>query len=76
MPERLYGERLAGMEVEIREMKEALINHTKEDKEHFEAINTKLDALLALRNKGAGILWLLSGLLGGLGAMFEFFHWK
>jgi hypothetical protein len=45
----IQGERLARVEEQVNELKD------KVDK-----IDKKLDALLALRNKGAGILWLLS----------------
>jgi hypothetical protein len=36
--------------------------------------NDKLDALLVLRNKGAGVLWLLSGIMGTgvMGAIITF----
>lgn len=60
----LQGERLARVEEQVNELRD------KVDK-----IDKKLDALLALRNKGAGILWLLSA--AGV-VVVEFLHrfWK
>lgn len=80
----VYGERIARMEVEVQELKEAFREH-KEDmaknfaevKHQFTEQNQKLAELLALRNKGAGVLWLIGGICstGILTIFAQFFHW-
>lgn len=60
-------ERLARMEVEVSELKKSFEEHKLDTKEEFSAINKKLDDVLALRNKGAGIFWFLSLLFGSAG---------
>ena len=71
-------ERLARMEVEVTELKAAFKEHKDATEKRFDEINGKLDSLLALRNKGAGIIWLISGLVGTgiIGALLELIHWK
>ena len=46
-------ERMAIVELRLKNLEETVSGMDK-----------KLDDLLALRNKGAGILWLMSGLVG------------
>ena len=58
------AERTARVEVEVLALKESLDEHKKETEKQFSDIVTKLDSLLALRNKGAGVFWLISSLLG------------
>lgn len=72
-----YGERIASMEIEVRELKREFQEHKRETAENFKDLNHKLDELLALRNKGAGILWLLggAGVTGILTIMSQVFHW-
>lgn len=79
-----YGERIARVEVEVRALKQSLEEHKAETarnfsevKSRFEDANTKLDQLLALRNKGAGVLWLISAVVttGLLGFIAEVAHW-
>lgn len=71
------AERLVSVEVEVRELKKAFEEHKAETKDNFSEINNKLDDLLALRNKGAGVFWVASGLLGtGIITMFwQFVQW-
>jgi hypothetical protein len=40
-------------------------------------MDAKLDTLIMLRNKGAGVIWLLSGLLGTgiIGGFMQLYHW-
>lgn len=52
------------VEVEVQALKESFDEHKRETKEKFDEINTKLDDLLALRNKGAGVFWLIATLVG------------
>lgn len=60
------AERIAMMEVEVRELKEQV-----------KAMDQKLDDLLALRYKGAGAFWLMSALLGTsiVGAFTQLLEW-
>lgn len=62
-------ERLARMEVEVSELKKSFEEHKKDTKENFEDIGKKLDDVLALRNKGAGIFWFLSLMFGSAGVL-------
>ena len=48
----VQNERLARVEEQVNELKEKV-----------DRMDKKLDALLALRNKGAGVLWFLGGLV-------------
>lgn len=57
-------ERLTRMEVEVQALKESFDEHKQETKEKFNEINDKLDDLLTLRNKGAGVFWLITTLVG------------
>ena len=71
------GERMARVEVEVITLKESLDEHKKETVKQFSDINTKLDDLLTLRNKGAGVFWLVSsltgvGLIGGIAEFFQY----
>jgi hypothetical protein len=47
------AERIRALEVEVRDLKEAI-----------GSMEGKLDDLLALKNKGAGVFWLFSAILG------------
>lgn len=65
------GERLARMEVEVQALKESLDEHKEETNRRFDEVKhqqektiEKLDDLLALRNKGAGVFWLITTLIG------------
>jgi hypothetical protein len=79
-----YGERIARMEVEVQELKREFQEHKVdtsknflEVKAQFEAQNKKLDELLALRNKGAGVLWLIGGMFstGIITVLAQAFGW-
>jgi hypothetical protein len=71
------GERLAGMEVQVRELKEQFTEHQKATDRKFDEVNQKLDDLLALRNKGAGVFWLISTLVGAgiVGGALQILEW-
>jgi hypothetical protein len=60
------AERITAVEVRLQMLE------TKVDR-----MDAKLDALLVLRNKGAGVVWLVSGLVGTgiIGLVVEFMHW-
>jgi hypothetical protein len=72
-----YGERIVRVEVELQDLRKAFDEHKDQTNEKFTEINTKLDSLLALRNKGAGIFWLMSSLIGAgiIGGAVQLFHW-
>lgn len=67
---------MARVEVEVQALKREFQEHKEETAKNFEDVNKKLDKLLELRNKGAGVLWLLGGILGSsiLGAIYEIAH--
>lgn len=71
------GERMARVEVEVIALKESLDEHKKQTVEQFTDIGKKLDDLLTLRNKGAGIFWLISSLMGVgfIGGTVQFLHY-
>ena len=73
----VQGERLVRVEVEVRELKKVFEEHKEHTNNELDNINNKLDDLLALRNKGAGVFWLVSGLLGSavIGTIFQFISW-
>lgn len=72
-----YGERIARVEVEVSELRKAFDEHKEQTSKRFVEISGKLDDLLALRNKGAGVVWLVSGLVGTgiISAILQVFHW-
>jgi ferritin-like metal-binding protein YciE len=72
-----YGERMARVEVEVRELKKAFEEHKAETNVALKALDEKLNDLLALRNKGAGVVWLVSGLIGTgiIGAILQAVAW-
>lgn len=69
----VYGERMVRVEVELNELKQSFQEHKSETAKKFTEVNDKLDTLLALRNKGAGVIWLMSGVVGTgfLGGVYE-----
>jgi hypothetical protein len=71
------GERITGMEVEVRELKKSFEDHKVHTANEFKELNTKLDELLALRNKGAGVFWLASSLIGTgiVGVIIQLITW-
>lgn len=79
-----YGERIARVEVEIKELRKSFDDHKEQTNSQFNEIkaglketNQKMDDLLTLRNKGAGVFWLMS-LLVGTGVLSigsEFLRW-
>lgn len=54
------AERLATLESEVRQ----IIRSQAELKREFKTIDEKLDDILALRNRGAGVFWFMSALAG------------
>jgi hypothetical protein len=71
------GERLVRVETEVKALKESFEDHKGHTDRQFEELKEKLDDLLALRNKGVGVFWLASGLLGTgiVGVIFNFLSW-
>lgn len=79
-----YGERIARVEVEVQALKQSLEEHKAETARNFQEVkdrfttqDKKLDELLALRNKGAGVLWLIGGVVstGLMGVVVEIVNW-
>lgn len=56
-----YGERIVRVEVELIELKKAFEEHKDQTARNFKSLSEKLDELLVIRHKGAGVLWLLGG---------------
>lgn len=71
------AERLARVEVEVTALKQSLDEHKEHTSKEFNEINSKLDDLLAFRNKGAGVFWLISSLIGTgiVGGALQFFSY-
>lgn len=71
------GERLVRVETEVKALKESFEKHKDHTDRQFEELKEKLDDLLALRNKGVGVFWLASGLLGTgiVGIFFQLLSW-
>lgn len=67
------NERLATLESEMRQVLEV----QREFRSDVKDINGKLDELLGLRNKGAGIFWLMTTLAGTgiLTMVYQFLDW-
>ena len=72
-----HVERLVRMETEVMALKDSFDEHKQETNKKFEEINTKLDDLLALRNKGLGVFWIISTLVGTgiVGAFWQLFNY-
>lgn len=69
------AERLARVEEQVKALTDTVNRNQKEADERFNGIDEKLDALLALRNKGAGIIWLLgTGFIGGVYWLIDWFR--
>lgn len=70
------AERLVRLEESVKYLREDVT----ELKQSQKSINEKLDELVAIKQKGSGIIWLLSGLLGEAGVvgiiLFIFEHLK
>ncbi len=60
MPAIALNERITRLESEVSQLSEIQRNHSIET----EKINKKLDELLALKNKGVGVFWIISVLFG------------
>lgn len=71
------GERIVSVEVEVKGLKQQFTEHKDDTSKQFEDINNKLDDLLALRNRGMGVFWLVSSLVGTglIGGMVTTFDW-
>lgn len=65
------------MEAEVNALKESFEEHKDKTEEKFDELSNKLDDLIALRNKGAGVFWFLSLVIGSAGmyGLFNIMHW-
>lgn len=59
-------ERLVVIEERLKNISEALEQHVVDDRRIQGLIETKLDELLTLRNKGLGVFWVISIVVGGI----------
>lgn len=73
----IYGERIATLEVEIREQRKSLDDFKRETNSRLDSMDGKLDELLELRNKGAGIFLVISGIIGTgvMGVVYAVIQW-
>lgn len=72
-------ERIAALEVQVKNIQDSLEESTKDARERHNQMDSKLDSILTLKNKGAGAFWLASaifgtGIVGFLGSLFDW--WK
>ena len=66
------AERLARVEEQVKALTDKVEDHRKDADERFDKIDQKLDELIAIRNKGAGLIWLLgTGFIGGVYAFID-----
>lgn len=71
------GERIVRVEVQLGELKTAFDEHKNYTHSEFKNIEKKLDDLITLRNKGFGVFWLMSVLVGTgvVGLFFQILSW-
>lgn len=62
------GERIASLETTVADMKDTVA----ELKSCIEDMKKTMEELLALRNKGAGVFWFLSTIVGGGAVIYSF----
>lgn len=77
MSEDRTAERLAIVELKIEQYSMQCVNDRAETKKEISVLDSKLDELLGLKNKGVGAFWLASTLLGTsvVGAITAFISW-
>jgi hypothetical protein len=71
------AERLARVEEQVKALTDNFNEHKEQTNNEFKELNQKLDDILALRNKGVGVFWLISSLIGTgiVGGALQFFRW-
>lgn len=73
----IYGERIATLEVEMREQRKSFDDFKHDTNVRLDSMDAKLDELLELRNKGAGIFLVVSGIIGTgvMGVVYAVIQW-
>jgi hypothetical protein len=61
-------ERLVSVEVEVKSLRKDFEEHKTNTANDFREVKDKLDELIVIRNKGAGVLWLIGG--AGISGLF------
>lgn len=71
------GERIVAVEVEVKALKDSFEDHKQKTDAELKEIKEMLSDLLALRNKGVGVFWLVSSLIGTgiVGGFFQLARW-
>lgn len=71
------GERIARVEVELHETRKAFDDFKRSTNERLDRIDGKLDELLELRNKGAGMFLVVSAIIGTgvMGLVYTLIQW-
>lgn len=71
------GERIARVEVELQETRRAFDDFKRSTNSRLDSIDGKLDELLELRNKGAGMFLVISGIIGTgvMGLVYTLIQW-
>ena len=67
------AERLARVEEQMKALTVVVERNQKDADERLEKIDKKLDDLLAIRNKGAGVIWLFG--TGFIGSVYALIDW-
>ena len=70
-------ERLAVLETKFEELSKKFDAHVEDTRSEYRSLETKLDSLLEIKNKGVGAFWLVSALMGSgiIGLFASFFQW-
>lgn len=70
-------ERIAVLEVKFEELSKKFDQHVTETRAENASLETKLDSLLEIKNKGVGAFWLASALMGSgiIGLVVSFMKW-
>lgn len=70
-------ERVAVLEAKVDLLSVQVSAHAEETRGEYRTLESKLDDLLALKNKGMGAIWLASALIGSglIGLVSMFVNW-
>jgi len=70
-------ERIAVLETKVESLSASFLKHAEDTRAEAASLETKLDDLLALKNKGMGAVWLITALVGSgiLGLISTLVQW-
>ena len=70
-------ERIAVLEAKVELLSVQVSTHAEETRTEYKTLESKLDDILALKNKGMGAIWLASALFGSglIGLATVFVNW-